>query len=102
MASRPASMRLAMAGLDALGDGDFAFAAEQFDGAHFAQIHAHRIVGTVGVFARVGDGRLGFVALGDGFGRGGVVLGGFALFFGVDDIDAHAVEFGHHVFDLLG
>src|SRR5690606_3578651 len=35
-------------GLDALCDGDFAFAAEQLDRAHFAQIHAHRIVGAFG------------------------------------------------------
>ena len=35
------------AGLDALGDGDFAFAAEQFDRAHLAQVHAHRVVGAV-------------------------------------------------------
>ena len=39
------------AGLDALGDGDFALAREQLDRAHLAQIHAHRIVGAV---ARLG------------------------------------------------
>ncbi len=31
--------------LDALGDGHFAFARQQRNGAHLAQIHAHRIVG---------------------------------------------------------
>src|SRR5690348_3163913 len=31
--------------LDALGDFHFAFAGEQRNGAHFAQIHAHRVVG---------------------------------------------------------
>ena len=36
------------AGLDALGDGDLALAAEQFDRAHLAQVHADRIVGAVG------------------------------------------------------
>ena len=35
------------AGLDALGDGDFAFARQKLDRAHLAQIHAHRIVGAV-------------------------------------------------------
>ena len=36
------------AGLDALGDGDFALARQELDRAHLAQIHAHRIVGAVG------------------------------------------------------
>ena len=38
------------AGLDALGDGDLALAAEQFDRAHLAQVHADRIVGAVDRF----------------------------------------------------
>ena len=29
--------------LDALGDADLAFAREQFDGAHLAHVHAHRV-----------------------------------------------------------
>ena len=44
------------AGLDALGDGDFALAREQFDRAHFAQIHAHRIVGALGRLFLLGGG----------------------------------------------
>ena len=43
------------AGLDALGDGDFALAREQFDRAHFAQIHAHGIVGALGRLFLFGD-----------------------------------------------
>ncbi len=57
------------AGLDALGDGDFAFAGEELDAAHLAQIHAHRIVGAVvllGGGAGLGDDFL--AALGDGGG----------------------------------
>src|SRR6185503_9777730 len=50
------------AGLDALGDRDFALAREQLDRAHLAQIHAHGIVGALA--------RFGFLRLGDGFGRG--------------------------------
>src|SRR5277367_6134244 len=34
-----------LAALDALGDGDFAFAGEQRDGAHLAQVHANGVVG---------------------------------------------------------
>ena len=34
-----------LAALDAFGDGDFAFARKQRNRAHFAQVHAHRIVG---------------------------------------------------------
>ena len=44
--AEPQDHRVA-AGLDALGDGDFAFAAEQLDRAHLAQIHAHRVVGAI-------------------------------------------------------
>src|ERR1700722_12646946 len=96
------------AGLDALGDGDFALAREQLHRAHFAQIHADRIVGALG--------RL----LGFGFcrrlRRDFDELAGFALFLlrlvlllllglgflGLDDVDAHLVHDGEHVLDLLG
>ena len=52
------------AGLDALGDGDFALARQQLDRAHLAQIHAHRIVGAVGrllLGGRGGDGGAGLL-----------------------------------------
>ncbi len=45
--TEPGNHRFA-AGLDTLGDGDFAFAREKLHGAHLAQIHAHRIVGAIG------------------------------------------------------
>ena len=45
------------AGLDALGDGDFALAGEQLHRAHFAQIHAHGIVGALGRLLGLGLGR---------------------------------------------
>ena len=45
------------AGLDPLGDGDFALAAEQLDRAHFAQVHAHRIVGPLAGASFFGAGR---------------------------------------------
>ena len=60
------------AGLDALGDGDFALAREKLDRAHLAQIHAHGIVGAVGGLG------LG-LALVDGGGRGDDARGGFGL-----------------------
>ena len=46
------------AGLDALGDRDFAFARQQFDRAHLAQIHADGIVGALA--------GLGLLDFGDG------------------------------------
>ena len=46
LSHRPGDHRLA-AGLDALGDGDFAFARKQLNLPHLAQIHAHRIIGAV-------------------------------------------------------
>src|SRR5436309_1864831 len=36
------------AGVDALGDGDFALAGQKLHRAHLAQIHPHRIVGALG------------------------------------------------------
>lgn len=94
------------AGLDALGDRDFAFTGQQLDGAHLAQIHAH---GIVGAFAR-----LALLDLGDGFLRDldelvvGLVLAALVLVFlafaivGFGDVDAHVREHGHDVLDLLG
>ncbi len=84
------------AGLDALGDGDLALAAQQLDRAHLAQIHAHGVVGAV-------IGRLG-VGLGDrGLGLFGHVgaLGGLAVLLGLDDVDAHLRQHGQGVLDLV-
>ncbi len=88
------------AGLDALGDSDFALAAEQLDAAHLAQIHAHRIVGAV-ILLGGGAGLGGdfLAALGNG---GEIVVGALFLFLGFDDVDAHLVEHRHRVLDLLG
>ncbi len=98
--------------LDALGDGDFALARKQLDRAHFAQVHAHGIVGALDRFGAARRHRRGarrldeFVpsaSLFDGLGGG---LGGllFRLFgvLGVDDVDAHFAEHRIHVLDLIG
>ena len=97
------------AGLDALGDGDFALARQQLDRAHLAQIHAHRIVGAVGrlfLGRGRGDGRAGLlgklVGVFLGVGRRRLALGLFARLVVLDDIDAHVGEHGHGVLDLLG
>ena len=102
--AQPCDHRLA-AGLDALGDGDFAFARQQFDRAHLAQIHADGIVGALA--------GLGLLDFGDGLLRDldklvvGVVglvflfLVGVGLF-GFGDVDAHVREHRHDVLDLLG
>ena len=89
------------AGLDALGDGDLALAAQQFHAAHLAQVHAHRIVGAVQFFRRARTqrdfaGAFGRRQLGRAFAL--FVLGFFVL----DDVDAHLGQHRHHVFDLLG
>ena len=92
------------AGLDALGDRDFAFAGQQLDRAHLAQIHPH---GIVGAFAG-----LGLLDLGDGLLRDldelvvGIVVGLFLVFLavgivGLGDVDAHVREHRHDVLDLL-
>ena len=91
------------AGLDALGDGDFALAREQFDRAHFAQIHAHGIVGALGRLLLLGGGerlRLGLDHLAAGilvvvvvsrrsaFSLAVLAVGVLVL----DHVDAHLVE----------
>src|SRR5207244_8209075 len=87
------------AGLDALGNRDFAFAGEQLDGAHLAQIHAHGIVGALA--------GLGLLDLGDGLLRDldelvvGIVVGVaalvlfLALVVGLGDVDAHVRAHRH-------
>jgi hypothetical protein len=97
------------AGLDALGDRDLAFAGQQVHRAHLAQIHAHRIVGTVRGLLGLGLGRQFRL------GRDQLVLAlrllvgllrRAVLFrFGVlvlDDVDAHLVEHREQILDLLG
>jgi hypothetical protein len=99
LSQMPADHHLA-AGLDAFGDGDFALARQQFDRAHFAQIHAHGIVGAPDfVFVDVARRRAGldFLAVGLGIGVGLLVV----AFFVVDDVDAHLGQHRHGVFDLL-
>jgi hypothetical protein len=100
------------AGLDALGDGDFAFARQKLHRAHFAQIHAHRVVGTVGRLFLLGGrkcgtaGRCKFAAFAFLVGIRIVVVAVIAAsFFGFlifDDVDAHVGEHRHRVFDLFG
>ncbi len=86
------------AGFDTLGDGDFAFARQQLHRTHFAQIHAHRVIGAADVV-------FVDIAAGISFGLGGLFAfgGGFRLFgfFAFDNVDAHFREHRHGVFDLL-
>ena len=103
------------AGLDALGDGDFALARQQFDRAHLAQIHAHGIVGALGRLFLLGGGeRLGLgldhlgagvlvVIVGGGHFVGGLLLAVvFVGVLGLDHVDAHLAEHREGVLDLLG
>jgi hypothetical protein len=92
------------AGLDALRNGDFAFARQQLDGAHLAQIHADGIVGALA--------GLRLLDFGDGLLRDfdefvvGIVVLVLALFLAVavfvfGNVDAHVGEHRHDVFDLF-
>ncbi len=92
------------AGLDALGDGDLALAREKLDRAHLAEIHADRVVGTVGGLLGGLGGDRGRLRLGELAGLG--LLLGAALFrvldlLGLDDVDAHVAEHGEDVLDML-
>jgi len=94
--AKPADHRVA-ARFDALGNRDLAFTREQFDGAHFAQVHAHGVVSAVRA-ARV-------ALLGDNFlvfNLGKRLAFGFGLFLALDDRDAHFRDLGHHILDLVG
>ena len=98
------------AGLDALGDGDFALAREQLHRAHVAQVHAHGVVGALGglgagLVARTADGR-GDQRAAAPPPRAGLV-GGWRLrallgFLALDDGDAHVGQHRHGVLDLVG
>jgi hypothetical protein len=93
---------LADAFLDALGDNDFALAGQQFDGTHFAHVHAHRIGGAAGFGFHGGQ-------CGGGFGGGDIVGGRVALGHqqlvgvgcGFKHLDAHVVDHLDDVFDLV-
>lgn len=96
---------LAQTFFDALGDGDFAFAGQQLNRAHFAHIHAHRVGGATTFGVQRGQRGGGF------FGSGVVNLAvagvaiveqqGFSIGGNFMDIDAHAVDHADDVFDLL-
>ncbi len=81
-------------GFDPLGDGDFTFAAEQFDRTHFAQIHAHRIVRAFSGCGLFGS-RLGrSLAVLFGVGRDFLDLvrffsGSLGIFVAFDDLHTH-------------
>ncbi len=100
------------AGLNAFGNGDFALAREQLDRAHFAQIHAHGIVGALGRLLLLGHRQrlgLGLDHLGAGVllvvvvlvgGLFGLALLAFGVL-GLHHVDAHLAEHRHDVFDLF-
>ncbi len=78
--------------LDPLGDFDFALAGQQADGAHLAQVHAHRVVGLADR-TRVDNFLFLFLLL-------PVEL--HAVFFlAVHDLDVQVVEHDQHVVDLF-
>src|SRR6266481_1416271 len=100
------------AGLDALGNGDLALARQKLHRAHFAQIHAHRIIRALGRLLGLGLGRdllldldqLAALALAlDLFlGLLARLLALFARLLGLDDVDAHLAEHREDILDLLG
>ena len=95
------------ASLDALGDGDFALARQEFDRAHFAQIHPDRIVGAIGGFGRTCGDLLRLHGLDQVAALRFFFLGGFlgrcvVVFLVLDDIDAHLAQHRQNIFDLLG
>src|SRR5262249_56204968 len=96
--------------LDALGDRDLALARQKLHRAHFAQVHAHRIIRALGRLLGLGLGRdllLNFdqfaaLALGLFVGLLARLLSLFAWLLGLADLHSHLAEHGEHVLDLLG
>ena len=95
------------AGLDALRNGDFAFARQEFDGTHLAQVHAHGIVGALGGLGLrfafdegvvLRDQRAAFLFVAALF----TAFGGFFTVLVLDDGDAHVGERRVQVLDLVG
>jgi len=87
-----------LAGFDAFGDLHFALAGEQGDGAHFAEIHADRVVD--GDVVRFGFGG-GFLATAVALAVD--LLGGLPVFRGrVHDIDFILTKQVHEVVNLIG
>ena len=73
-------------GLDPLGNGNLALTAEQFNRSHFAQIHAHGVIGAIQLFcfARGNSNILG--ACCDQISWAAVFVLDFIVF---DNVDAH-------------
>ena len=88
--------------LDALGDPDLALAGQEFDGAHFAHVHAHRVGGAAELGVDRGQRGGGFLD--------GLVVGrdralgedqGFRIRRLLVDRDAHVIDHVDDIFDLF-
>src|SRR5262249_1088208 len=100
------------AGLDTLGDSNLAFARKEFHRAHVAEVHAHRVVSSLGRFFGTGFEQnralLDFDSLALAFDFLLLwLLTGLDLFlkpslFGLDHVDAHLAESRQNALDLLG
>ena len=88
------------AGLDPLGDGDLALAGQQFDRTHFAQVHAHRVVGAIQLFGFRGRNR--HLARGRSDHGDGPALRLLGRIVVLDHVDAHFRQHRHHILDLFG
>ena len=95
------------ASLNPLGNRDFAFAAEQLNRAHFAQIHPHRIIGALtrtGLFSRSLCSAFGvlLIVVNLHFGDFGFLLRLRLSFLVIlDDLHAHFRQSGLDVLDLI-
>ena len=91
-------------GFDAFGYGNFAFARQKLDGAHFLQVHPHRVVRAHQVFrVQIADGVIVFqhVVFRFVFRLAAFVVKIFG-FVSRDDADFHIGNCSHNVFYLVG
>ncbi len=87
---------------DALGDDDFAFAGQQFNGTHFAHVHAHRVGGAAGIGFYGGQGSGGLC--GSGFVGSGIAFGhqqGISVRRFFAHLDTHVVDHPDDIFNLI-
>ena len=82
------------AGLDALGDRDLAFARQQLDRTHLAQIHAHRIIGAADIV--VVEIAADLASASSASAAAGSSLSSLSI-----NVDPEFGEHRHRVFDLL-
>ncbi len=99
--AKPQNHRIA-ASLDALGNRNFAFTRQQLNRAHFAQVHANRVIGAVQLFSiRTTKDNITRARDSGNSGAAFWIVGLFGFFF-LGHLNAHLGQHRHDVLNLVG